>query len=283
MFANSVAALMIASLLTAQTPVPDANAAPAAMQNTPSAGAQNTEGAAGQNLAAPAGQNSPAPAAQDRAPAAAQTITLPGGTAIPVTLMSVIKSKSTKPGDSIRAVVAFPVTQGTQVAIPAGTYAEGVVNQVKAKPWSNQQPTIRAHFTRLVFANGYSVALSGENSQALLLPTDTSTPANEVAELMPVRLPGEHFAMGAGQTMPPTPTLPPLPQVGPNPAVVVGVGSAAFAGLLIATFAWMHHRADTYDFAVFDVGWQFEIVLDDPVTLDMTQVMAAAMAPPSVN
>jgi type IV secretion system protein VirB10 len=263
MFANSVAALMIASILTAQTPVPDLNAAPAAVPNVPASAAQNAAALAGQN------------------PATSQTITLPAGTAIPVTLMSTIKSKSTKPGDSVRAIVAFPVTQGTQLAIPAGTYVEGVVNEVTAKPMSNQAPTFSVHFTRLVFTNGYSAPLSGENTQALLLPAETNTPQNEVAELLPVQLPGQHFAMGAGQT---TPTLPPLPQVGPNPAVVGGIAAGALAAFGIGMLVWMHHRANSYDFAVFDVGWQFQMVLDSPVTLDTALVAsAAAMTPPSVN
>jgi len=264
MFANSVAALMIASILTAQTPVPDANAAPAATENVP----------------ATVPESAGAPAQQNAAPPMAQDITLPAGTAIPITLMTVIKSKSTKPGDAVRAVVAFPVTEGTQLAIPAGAYVEGAVTKVVAKPLSNQQPAFNVHFTRLVFANGYSVALSGENSQALSLPPETSAPANEVAELAPVRLPGEHFAMGAGQT---SETLPPLPQMGPNPAVIGGAIAGAMAAFGIGMLVWMHHRVNSYDYAVFDVGWQFQMVLDSPVTLDPARVAAAAMAPSSRN
>ena len=60
MLANSVAALMIASILTAQTPVPDAQSAPAIAQDTP---------AAGPDAQAPAGQALPA--------AQAQAVTLP--------------------------------------------------------------------------------------------------------------------------------------------------------------------------------------------------------------
>jgi len=257
MFANSVAALMIASLLTAQSPLSEAPAAPAAIPDAPAAAAQNAP--------ASAGQNPPAPTAQ--------IVTLPAGTSIPLTLMTVIKSKSTRPGDSVRAVVAFPVTQGAQLAIPAGTYVEGTVSKVFAKPASNRQPTLNVHFTQLVFTNGYSVALSGENSQALLLPPQTSAPANEVAELIPLPLPGQYSAMGAAQT---TETLPPLPKLGPNPAVIGGIVGGAMAAFGIGMLVWAHHRANSYDFAVFDVGWQFQMVLDSPVTLNVAQVAAAA-------
>ncbi len=261
MFANSVAALMIASILTAQTPAQEPQSAPTTTQTAPD----------------PAPENAPAAST-----AVMRNITLPAGTAIPLTLMSVIKSKSTKPGDSVRAVVAFPVTLGTQLAIPAGTYVEGVVNKVTAKPLSNQAPMLAVHFTRLVFTNGYSAPVSAENSQAMLVSPEASAPSNEVAELQPLQFPGQHFAMGAGQQT--LPTLPPLQPVGPPMGAVIGGVVGGFAALTIGMLVWAHHRANSYDFAVFDVGWQFQIVLDSPVTLDATQVTAAAaMAPPSVN
>jgi hypothetical protein len=36
---------------------------------------------------------------------------------------------------------------------------------------------------------------------------------------------------------------------------------------------------NSYDFVVFDVGWQFQMVLDSPVVLDAAQVAAAATTP----
>jgi hypothetical protein len=259
MFANSVAALTIASLLTAQTPAPDLQATPEAAQ--------------------PAAQESPAPATQALPAPTAQTITVPAGTAIPLTLMSVVRSKSTKPGDSVRAVVAFPVTVGAQLAIPAGTYVDGDIVSVSAKPLSNRQPSFRAHFTRLIFSNGYSVPLSGENTQAFLFPAEPGAPANEVAELVPLQFPGQHFAMGEGQIGSSPPTQPTLPQVGPSKGAVIGGVLGGFAALTIGMIVWAHHRVNSYDFAAFDVGWQFEMVLDGPVTIDAARVAAAAAMP----
>ena len=56
----------------------------------------------------------------EQTPSSGQTI-VPAATVIPLTLVSQIKSKSTKVGDAVRAQVAFPITVGTQMAIPAGT------------------------------------------------------------------------------------------------------------------------------------------------------------------
>jgi len=108
----------------------------------------------------------PPPAMQTTAPASARTLTLPAGTAIPLTLINPIKKKSTKPGDAVRATVAFPIMAGMQVAIPAGSYVEGVVKTVTARASDTQQPEVGIHFTRLVFANGYSVSLDANSTQA---------------------------------------------------------------------------------------------------------------------
>ena len=93
MFVHSVTAVMIASLTIGQAPIPNPAPVPAAQQ---------------------------APASST-----ASAITVPVGTAIPLTLMNSVKSKSTKPGDMVRAVVAFPVTVGSRLAIPTGTLWKG--------------------------------------------------------------------------------------------------------------------------------------------------------------
>ena len=262
MFVQSVAALMIASLTMAQTPIPAPQVAPPPSQTSQ----------------APPSQAAPASAGQIAPASSAQAIIVPTGTAVQLTLKSAVKSKSTKAGDTVRAVVAFPVTIGTELAIPAGTFVDGDVLQVTARPKAGQQPSFRVHFTRLVFSNGYSVALNGENTQALVLPLNSSLPANEVAELAPLRLPGSRFAMGEGQQT----QLPTLPRVGPNPAVVGGAIGGGFAALVVLMLVLAHHSVSNTDFLLYDAGWQFQMILDSPLTLDATQVSAAA-ATPSVN
>jgi type IV secretion system protein VirB10 len=252
MFVESITAVMIASLAMGQTPVPATPMTPPATQST----------------LAPTGQNAPAPATH--------AIIVPAGTAIQLTLMSAVKSKSTKAGDTVRAVVAFPVTIGTELAIPAGTFVDGNVSQVMAHPKGGQPPLFRVHFTRLVYSNGYSVALNGENTQALALPPDSSVPANEVAELTPLRLPGARFAMGEGQEPPiGAPGL--YGGGGGNPAIIAGIVGGAAAAFVIGALVVAHHRANKEtDFVLYDAGWQFQMVLDSPVTIDVAQVAAPA-------
>jgi type IV secretion system protein VirB10 len=230
-------------------------------------------------VAAPTNDAQNSSSSTDAQPSA--LVVLPG-TAVPLTLLSTIRSRTSKPGDSVRAVVAFPVTVGEQIAIPAGTYVVGVINAVKVSGSLAQAPSVQIHFTRLLFANGYSTPLDAMNTQAVLVEpepgigmrsTDVLADAREGAPSL-----GEGFE-GAGQINPEPPPLPPLPRLGPNPAVVVGVLAGGLTAFGVFMFAYMHHLGTHADFVVFDSGWQFQMVLDRPLTLDPVQVAQAAAMP----
>lgn len=220
-------------------------------------------------------QPAPTSVGLEQAPPAAQkfTITVPAGTRVPVTLTYSVTSKTAHAGDAIHAVTAFPVTVGTTVAIPAGTYVEGVLDTVRRRA-SADHPALQMHFTQLLFANGYTVPLDSAMTEAR-----AGDPNGNVAEAsareedgaqssVPVSASSMSNSFGAQQA----PALPPLPKVGPNPAVVAGVGTAALAGILITVFALGHHRG-AYTF--LDAGAQVNMVLQSPLTLDGNQVAAA--------
>lgn len=210
--------------------------------------------------------------------APSNSVTVPQGTTIALTLVNSIRSKTTKPGDTVRAMVAFPVTVGTQLAIPAGTYVEGTVNAVNAHPSHAHSPSVQLHFSRLLFANGYSVPLDAVNTQAILIaPEFLPQPIGELAgarDGAPAL--GEGFD-GSGQN---PPTLPPLPHEGPNPAVVAGAAIGGTALFVVLAFVLGHRHAANTDYVLFDSGWQFQIALQQPLTLDASQVAAAASSTP---
>ena len=84
--------------------------------------------------------------------------------------------------------------------------------------------------------------------------------------------------MGGGQQS----QLPTLSRVGPNPAVVGGAIGGGFAALVVLMLVLAHHSMNNTDFLLYDAGWQFQMILDSPLTLDAAQVSAAA-ATPSAN
>lgn len=193
------------------------------------------------------------------------TITLPAGTRVPVTLSSQITTKS-RPGDAVRAVTSFPVTVDTQVAIPAGTYVEGVIDKV-----DKRTPSVQMHFTRILYGNGYTVPVDANNMVAKKIDRDEVFPeavafANEDAP---------HYALAALQfPEPPLPQLPPPPPMpGPRIGPFIGLAVGGAVAVVVAGILFARHRGGSFG-VLFDTGWQFEMVLQSPLSLDASSVTA---------
>lgn len=220
-------------------------------------------------------QPAPASVGLEQAPAATQklTITVPAGTRVPVTLTYSVTSKTAHAGDAIHAVTAFPVTVGTTVAIPAGTYVEGVLDKVRHRA-SADHAALQMHFIRLLFANGYTVSLESASTEASAGKPNENVSAATAREVDGARssVPGNASLMSNSFGAQQPPPLPPLPRLGPNPAVVGGVATAALAGILVTVFALGHHRGS---YTSLDAGAQVEMVLQAPLMLDGEQVAAA--------
>lgn len=241
-----IAFLLIASICAAQSP------------------------ASQQNDATPAN-----PANPPQSTASHDSITVPAGTIVALKLITAIKSKSTRLGDPVRAIVAFPVAIGSQVVIPAGTYVDGVAGKVRSRPAPGDTTSAQFHFTRLLFANGYSVPLVANNMHSSLFLIDTARPIALLAD-------SRDGAPNLGQSFTPAqtnPQPPPLPRVGPSPGVVAGIGLGVTAGILALVFTIGHHRVGSLDYIVFDSGWQFQMTLEEPLILDPDLIAAASATP----
>jgi hypothetical protein len=124
---------------------------------------------------------------------------------------------------------------------------------------------LQINFMQLVFANGYNVELGGSVAEAkAVLPSSNQSSGTGTAGLM-----ANNLQQG--------PTPPPLPQVGPPKGPIIGAalgGMAAFVitGILLGR---RHRGAEPPD---FDIGFQFEMILQTPLTLDGTRVAAAVSA-----
>ena len=195
------------------------------------------------------------------------TITVPAGTRVAVTLTNPIRSRLTKKGDAIRVVTAFPVTVGTQVAIPAGTYLEGVIDKV-TKGGPSGRAGLQVHFTHMVFSSGYTVTLDGAIAQAKAGSPDATVP--------PTPNPGDPNATASAMALQQQPTQPPSPKLGPNVGLITGISVGVTAASVIGAILIGRHRAGD---VIFDSGYQFDMVLQNPLILDADSVAAALNGP----
>ncbi len=202
-----------------------------------------------------------------------QAITVPAGTRIPLTLASPITSKA-RQGDSVRAAVAFPVTVGTRVAIPVGTYVQGVITGIVKR--SSSGPSVKMKFSSMVYANGYTVALDGGNLQARI----TDTPADPAMAGVPAGGATGNALAGKGapgQTSPMPPTLTPPPMPGPNKGLIVGLAVGGAAVIAVTAIA-LGHRGAGGGAVLFDTGWQFDMVLNNPLSVNAASATSAPQA-----
>jgi hypothetical protein len=212
-------------------------------------------------------------ASQDAAPRQQNTeITVLSGTRIALSLTNAIRSQFAHRGDPVRAVTAFPVAVGDQVAIPSGTYVDGTIEKV-TKRGASGHGELEIHFTGMVFASGYAVSLDTAGTLARALPCvapGARLPADSVSAAVDVP-----DAFSFQQPPPPTPTLTPPPNLTPKYATVFGVIAGATVTLMVTALALRHrHSGDI----LFEAGSQFEMVLTSPLSLDTSRVSVAVPA-----
>ncbi len=99
----------------------------------------------------------------------ADEIVIPAGTKIPISLKNAISTKGNQQGDPVYAETTFPVVINERIVIPAGTYVQGRIMQIKPAPRFKGRAEVMMHFTTLIYPNGYTVMLPGslENAPAV--------------------------------------------------------------------------------------------------------------------
>ena len=88
-------------------------------------------------------------------------VTIPQGTHIPVVLKNAISTKSSRVGDPIYAQSTFPVVVNDRIVVPAGTYVQGKISQIKPAGHLKGRAEVLVHFTTLIYPSGYTVILPG--------------------------------------------------------------------------------------------------------------------------
>ncbi len=94
-------------------------------------------------------------------PTAKSSLVIPAGTTVSLALTSPILAKTAKAGDSVYAETAFPVAVKNQMAIPPGTYVQGQIDTLLRPGWLSPHAQFQMRFTKIIFANGYTVELGG--------------------------------------------------------------------------------------------------------------------------
>lgn len=94
-------------------------------------------------------------------PAGSDSLTIPAGTKVPLALKQSISTKNAKEGDPVYAATTFPVVINARIVIPAGTYVQGRISQVKRGGRIKGRAEVLMHFSTLIYPSGYTVVLPG--------------------------------------------------------------------------------------------------------------------------
>jgi len=95
------------------------------------------------------------------APQDPNTVTIPAGTKIPLSLKQAISTKNAKEGDAVYAETAFPFVVDNRVIVPAGSYIQGKISHVERAGHGHGRAEILIHFTSMIYPSGYTVMLPG--------------------------------------------------------------------------------------------------------------------------
>jgi len=122
-----------------------------------------------------AAQTIPDVQSQAQATSPKPKIVIPAGTTVPLALTEPILAKSAKAGDGVYGETVFPVVLNNQMAIPPGTYVQGQIDTLTRPGWLSPHAQFQIHFTKLIFATGYTVQLTDDDEAPSPSPTSTVT------------------------------------------------------------------------------------------------------------
>ena len=108
----------------------------------------------------------PAPALVKNPHPSIHELTIPAGTQVPIRLENAISTKTSRPGEAVYARTTFPVAVDEKILIPAGTYVQGKIAQIKPAGRLKGRAEVLLHFTTLIYPSGYTVMLPGSIENA---------------------------------------------------------------------------------------------------------------------
>ena len=217
-----------------------------------------------------------APSAQPDTPKPGPTIVVPAGTRLELALANPLHRRDARVGDTVRAVTSFPVTVGQDLAIPQGSFLEGRIVKI-GKHGSTRFDGLQIAFKQLILSNGYNVTLDGSVVDAKAIPPlGTPSVSADPRQAEEAAASSGLVANSFQQPPPQPPPLPPLPQVGPPKGPFIAIAVAGAVAAVVSAIIFGHRRTPYFNQGRdFDTGFQFEIVLQTPLTLNRASVTAA--------
>lgn len=88
-------------------------------------------------------------------------VIIPAGTKVPLALKQALSTKNARDGDPVYAQTTFPVVLNDRIVIPAGTYVQGKISNVKRAGRLKGRAEVLMHFTTMIYPTGYTVMLPG--------------------------------------------------------------------------------------------------------------------------
>jgi type IV secretory pathway VirB10-like protein len=190
-------------------------------------------------------------------------LTIPAGSKIPVALKHAISTKSAREGDSVYAETNFPFVLNEKVLVPAGTYVQGKISQVKRGGRVHGRAELLIHFTTLIYPSGYTVMLPGavENVPG----ADKTTMKGEEGTIRQDSQTGQKVGTVAS-TAGTGAVIGGLSNGGKGAAIGAGIGGAV--GTAIALLS----RGNDVR---LDPGTTIEMVIQRPIEIDGTRLASA--------
>ena len=187
---------------------------------------------------------------------------VPAGTKVPISLKHAINTKRAREGDSVYAETTFPVVQDNHVLIPAGTYVQGKISNVKRGGRIKGRAEILIHFTTLIYPSGYTVLLPGAVDN--VPGADKTSVKDQEGTIRQDSQTGEKVGTVAS-TAGTGAVIGGLSRGGKGAAIGAGIGGAAGAAI-----AMLSRGNDVK----LDTGTTIEMVIERAIELDPSRVVA---------
>jgi hypothetical protein len=197
---------------------------------------------------------------------------VPAGTKIPIQLRQAVSTKNAQAGDPIYAQTTFPIVVDGVTAIPAGTYAKGVVDTAKRAGRIKGSAELQFHLTTLIYPNGYALDLAaaidqvpGNSDSRMKEPGTIKHDSEKGADLKRI---GEAAATG-GQIG---------GLAGAASGGVRGIGIGGLSGIAAGTLIALLARGSDVR---FEIGSGVEVSLNHAIAIDRDKVLRAGLFPVS--